>query len=55
MNKLHKLIDLIVGLIFGSIFAIGILLVLFIFFMVLIPFLFYITVRGVVKQLTITK
>ena len=54
MNKLYKVIDLTVGLLFGSIFAIGILLVITIFFMVLIPFIFYFTVRGVLKQLTKT-
>ncbi len=47
-----KIIDLTVGLIFGSIFAIGLMLVLSIFFVVLIPFLFYFTVREVLKQLT---
>jgi hypothetical protein len=52
MNKLYKVIDLIIGLLFGSIFAIGLLLVLSIFFVVLIPFIFYFTVREVLKQLT---
>ena len=47
-----RLIDLTVGLIIGSLFAIAILLVLTIFFVVLIPFLFYFTVREVLKQLT---
>jgi hypothetical protein len=47
-----KIIDLTVGLIMGSLFAIAILLVLTIFFVVLIPFLFYFTVREVLKQLT---
>ena len=47
-----KIIDLTVGLIFGSIFAIGLMLVLSIFFVVLIPFIFYFTVREVLKQLT---
>ena len=47
-----KIIDLTVGLLFGSIFAMAILLVLTIFFVVLIPFLFYFTVREVLKQLT---
>ena len=51
MNKLYKVIDLTVGLLFGSIFAIGILLVITIFFVVLIPSLFYFTVREVLKQL----
>ena len=46
------IIDLTVGLIFGSLFAIAILLILTIFFVVLIPFLFYFTVREVLKQLT---
>jgi len=52
MNKLYKVIDLIIGLLFGSIFAIGLLLVLTISFVVLIPFMFYFTVREVLKQLT---
>ena len=52
MNKLYKVIDLIIGLIFGSIFAIGIILVITIFFAVLIPSIFYFTVREVLKQLT---
>jgi len=52
MNKLYKLIDLTVGLVFGSIFAIGIVLVIAIFFAVLIPTIFYFTVREVLKQLT---
>jgi hypothetical protein len=47
-----RIIDLTVGLIFGSIFAISLILVLMIFFAVLIPFLFYFTVREVLKQLT---
>jgi len=47
-----RFIDLTVGLIMGSLFAIAILLVLTIFFVVLIPFLFYFTVREVLKQLT---
>jgi len=52
MNKLYKVIDLIIGLVFGSIFAIGIILVITIFFAVLIPSIFYFTVREVLKQLT---
>jgi hypothetical protein len=52
MNKLYKVIDLTVGLVFGSIFAIGIILVIAIFFAVLIPSIFYFTVREVLKQLT---
>ena len=47
-----KIIDLTVGLLFGSIFAMAILLVLTIFFVVLIPSIFYFTVREVLKQLT---
>jgi hypothetical protein len=52
MNILYKLINLTIGLIFGSIFAIGLLLILSIFFVVLIPSIFYFTVREVLKQLT---
>lgn len=52
MNKLYKLIDLTIGLIVGSLFAIGIVLVITIFFAVLIPSIFYFTVREVLKQLT---
>ena len=52
MNKLYKVIDLTVGLLFGSIFAMAILLVITIFFVVLIPSIFYFTVREVLKQLT---
>jgi len=58
MNILYKLIDLTIGLIFGiigSVFAIGLILVLCIFFVVLIPFLFYFTVREVLKQLIVNK
>ena len=55
MNKLYKLIDLTVGLLFGSIFAIGILLVITIFFGVLIPFIFYFTLKEVLKALTKTN
>ena len=47
-----KIIDLTVGLLFGSLFAMGIILVITIFFVVLIPSLFYFTVREVLKQLT---
>ena len=47
-----KIIDLTVGLLLGSIFAMAILLVLTIFFVVLIPSIFYFTVREVLKQLT---
>ena len=49
---MNKIINLTVGLIFGSIFAIGIVLVITIFFVVLIPSIFYFTVREVLKQLT---
>jgi len=49
---MNKVIDLTIGLIFGSIFAIGIILVIAIFFAVLIPSIFYFTVREVLKQLT---
>jgi hypothetical protein len=52
MNKLYKVIDLTIGLIMGSLFAIGIILVIAIFFAVLIPTIFYFTVREVLKQLT---
>ena len=47
-----KVIDLTVGLLFGSLLAMGIILVITIFFVVLIPSLFYFTVREVLKQLT---
>ena len=47
-----KIIDLTVGLLFGSLFVIGIVLVITIFFVVLIPSIFYFTVREVLKQLT---
>ena len=47
-----KIIDLTVGLLFGSLLAMAILLVITIFFVVLIPSLFYFTVREVLKQLT---
>lgn len=47
-----KIIDLTVGLLFGSLLAMGIILVITIFFVVLIPSLFYFTVREVLKQLT---
>lgn len=49
-----KIIDLTVGLLLGSLLAIGIILVITIFFVVLIPSLFYFTVRQVLKQLTKT-
>jgi hypothetical protein len=49
---MSKIINLTVGLIFGSIFAISLILVLMIFFAVLIPFLFYFTVKEVLKYLT---
>ena len=51
MNILYKLINLTIGLIFGSIFAIGLLLILSIFFVVLIPFIFNFTLREVLKFL----
>tara|TARA_B110000503_G_scaffold125347_1_gene192836 strand:+ start:842 stop:994 length:153 start_codon:yes stop_codon:yes gene_type:complete len=47
-----KIIDLTVGLLLGSLLAMGIILVITIFFVVLIPSLFYFTVREVLKQLT---
>ena len=47
-----KILNFIVGLIIGSLFAIGLILVLAIFFVVIIPCLFYFTVRDVLKQLT---
>lgn len=52
---MNKLINLTVGLIMGSLFAIGILLVITIFFAVLIPFIFYFTVKEVFKYLTTNK
>jgi hypothetical protein len=52
MNKLYKLIDLTIGLIFGSIFALGLIIVLSIFFAVLIPLMFYFIVKEVIKFLT---
>ena len=55
MSILYKFIDLTIGLFFGSLFAIAILLVLSIFFVVLIPFLFYFTVKEVIKQSTVYK
>jgi len=55
MNILCKLIDLTLGLIFGSIFALGLILVLCIFFVVLIPFLFYFTVKEVLRKLMTNK
>jgi len=55
MNNLYKVIDLTVGLVFGSIFAIGLLIVLTIFFVVLVPFIFYFTLKEVLKALTKTK
>ena len=48
---MNKVIDLTVGLVFGTIFAIGLLLVLAIFFAVLIPFIFYFTVKEVLRAL----
>jgi hypothetical protein len=52
---MNKIINLTVGLIFGSLFALGLLIILSIFFVVLIPSIFYFTVREVLKQLTNTK
>jgi hypothetical protein len=52
MNKLYKVIDLIIGLLFGSIFAIGLIIVLSTSFAVLIPFMFYFIVKEVIKSLT---
>lgn len=52
---MNKLINLTVGLIMGSLFAIGILLAITSFFAVLIPFIFYFTVREVLKYLTTNK
>ncbi len=39
----------------GILFSMGILLILSIFFIVLIPFLFYLTTREVIKQLIVIK
>jgi hypothetical protein len=55
MNTLYKVINLTVGLVFGILFSMGILLILSIFFLVLIPFLFYLTTRQVIKQLIVNK
>ena len=52
---MSKLINLTVGLIMGSLFAIVILLVITVFFAVLIPFIFYFTVKEVLKYLTTNK
>jgi len=51
----YKVINLTVGLVFGILFSMGILLILSIFFIVLIPFLFYLTTRQVIKQLIVIK
>ena len=48
---MNKIINLILRLIFGTIFAVGLLLVLTIFFAVLIPFIFYFTVKEVLRAL----
>jgi hypothetical protein len=48
---MSKIINLILGLIFGTIFAVGLILVLAIFFVVLIPFIFYFTVKEVLRAL----
>jgi hypothetical protein len=48
---MSKIINLTLGLIFGTIFAVGLLLVLAIFFVVLIPFIFYFTVKEVLRAL----
>jgi hypothetical protein len=48
---MSKIINLTLGLIFGTIFAVGLLLVLAIFFVVLIPFIFYFTVKEVLRSL----
>lgn len=55
MNKLYKVIDLTVGLIMGSLLAMAILLVITIFFVVLIPFIFYFTLKEVLKAVTKTN
>ena len=55
MNKLYKVIDLTTGLIMGSLLAMAILLVITIFFVVLIPFIFYFTLKEVLKALTKTN
>jgi len=47
-----KIINWTFTLIYGIIFAMAILLVITIFFAVLIPSIFYFTVREVLKQLT---
>lgn len=49
---MNKVIDIIIGTLIGSIFALGLILTLSIFFTVLIPFMFYFTVKEVIKQLT---
>jgi hypothetical protein len=48
---MSKIINLTLGLIFGTIFAVGLLLVLAIFFVVLIPFIFYFNVKEVLRSL----
>jgi len=55
MKILLKLIDLTFGLIFGSLFAMGVLLVLSIFFVILIPFMFYFIVKEVLRKLITNK
>lgn len=52
---MRKLIDLTIGLIAGFLFSIGILLILTLFFVVLITFILYFTVREVLKHLTTNK
>ena len=52
---MNKIINWTFGIIYGIIFAMAILLVLTIFFVVLIPFIFYFTVKEVLKSLTKTK
>jgi hypothetical protein len=52
---MKKIINTLIGLVGGVIFSILLISVLTVFFVVLLPFLFYFTVREVLKYLTTTK
>jgi hypothetical protein len=52
---MKRIIDLTLALIFGTLFSLGIILIIAIMFIVIVPLLVFFTIKEVLKQLTNTK
>ena len=52
---MSKIINILIGLIVGVIFSIGLISVLTVFFVVLSPFIVYASIKTILKYLTTTN